>query len=49
MRRQKLSAPPCRKVRGRRLPAKEQSPDLDLQKLREELQTAQKGFDEYSK
>lgn len=37
--RQKFSASPSRKVRGRRIPAKEQAPDLDLQKLREELQS----------
>ena len=44
MRKQKLSASPCRKVRGRRIPAKEQAPDFDLQKLREELQACPGGI-----
>jgi len=44
IKREKLSASPSRKVRGRRLPAKEQTPDLDLQKLREELQACPGGF-----
>jgi hypothetical protein len=42
--RQKFSASPSRKVRGRRIPAKVESPDLDLQKLREELQSCPGGF-----
>lgn len=37
IKREKLSASPSRKVRGRRIPANEQAPDFDLQKLREEL------------
>ena len=44
IKREKLSASPCRKVRGRRIPAKEQAPDLDLQKLREELSNCPGGF-----
>lgn len=44
MRRQKMSASPYRKVRGRRLPAKEEAPDLNLQKLREELSHCPGGF-----
>jgi hypothetical protein len=44
IKREKLSASPSRKVRGRRLPEKEQTPDLDLQKLREELQACPGGF-----
>ena len=44
IKREKLSASPSRKVRGRRIPAKEQAPDFDLQKLREELQACPGGF-----
>lgn len=44
MRRQKLSASSFRKVRGKRLPAKEQAPDLNLQKLRDELSHCPGGF-----
>jgi hypothetical protein len=42
--RQKFSASLSRKVRGRRIPAKERAPDLDFQKLKEELQTYPRGF-----
>jgi len=44
IKREKLSASPSRKVRGRRLPATDQAPDLDLQKLREELQACPGGI-----
>jgi hypothetical protein len=42
--RQKFSASLSRKVRGRRIPAKEQASDLDLHKLREDLQNCPGGF-----
>jgi len=44
IKREKLSASPSRKVRGRKIPAKDQAPDLDLQKLREELSNCPCGF-----
>jgi len=44
IKREKLSASPSRKVRGRRLPAKDQAPDLDLQRLREELSNCPGGL-----
>ena len=44
IRREKLSASPSRKVRGKRMPQREAAPDLDLQKLREELQACPGGI-----
>jgi len=41
MNRQKFSTSPFRKIRGKRLPVKEQAPSLDLQKLRDELSLAE--------
>jgi hypothetical protein len=44
MKRGKTFLSSSRKIRGKRLPAKEPAPDLNLQKLRDELSHCPGGF-----
>lgn len=44
VKKEKLSASPCREIRGRKISTKEQALDLSLQKLRDELSQCLGGF-----
>ncbi len=44
MKRERGFSSSSRKIRGKRLTAKEPAPDLNLQKLKEELQAISGGF-----